>query len=393
MGGYLDILGSPAGRLMMISGVARLSWGIEGLALLFHVEDAAHSFAAAGLALGALGVTSALFAPLRGALIDRHGGPAMLSLAVLAAASIAAIALTPAAGPSALSYIVLAGLGGVVAPPFTAWTRAGLARHLSGDPLRRSYTVDNVFEESAFVVGPLVAGLVIALATPSAALVLAGGLVAFGGLALIVCPRARDWAPPRRPAAEGSRAGLNRPLAVAFACLAGMGAGVGFVEVAVAAFAEGEGSEGSAGLILAGLSAGGILGAFVYGARPWRGSTARQYAVLLGLLGAGLALLAVPESVWAMVLITALAGLAFTPVFIANSLLIEELSPGRPSAVAFSWVSTAMNAGIAAGAAAGGGLVDDRGTDPTFIAAGAVVLASAALALALEPPFRRAREG
>jgi len=392
MGGYLDILRSPAGRLMVVSGVARLSWGIEGLALVFHVEDAAHSFAAAGLAVGALGVTSALFAPLRGALIDRHGRPAMLSLALLAGAAIAAIAVTPAAGPNALSYIGLAGLGGVVAPPFTAWTRAGLARRLSGDPLRRAYTIDNVFEESAFVVGPLVAGLVIALATPGAALVLAAALAAFGGLALTLWPAAREWAPPRRDVVEGSRTGLNRPLTVAFACLAGMGAGVGFVEVAVAAFAEGEGSEGSAGLILAGLSAGGILGAFVYGARPWRGSTARQYAVLLGLLGAGLALLAVPESVWAMVLLTGLAGLAFTPVFIANSLLIEELSPGRPSAVAFTWVSTAMNAGLAAGAAAGGGLVDERGTDPAFIAAGAVVLASAAFALALEPPFRRPRE-
>jgi MFS family permease len=392
MGDYLDVLRSPAGGLMVVSGVARLSWGIEGLALLFHVEDAADSFAAAGLAVGALGVTSAIFAPLRGALVDRHGGTAMLSLGLLAGALTAAIAVTPAAGPEALSYIVLAGLTGVVAPPFTAWTRTGLARNLSGDRLRRAYTIDNVFEESAFVAGPLVAGLVIALATPGAALVLAAGLATFGGLALTLSPGAREWAPPRRGVVEGSRTGLNRALAVAFVALAGMGAGVGFVEVAVAAFAEGEGSEGSAGLILAGLSAGGILGAVVYGARPWRGSTARQYAVLLALLGAGLALLALPESVLAMVALAGLAGLAFTPVFIANSLLVEELSPGRPSTVAFTWVSTAMNAGVAAGAAAGGGLVDARGTDPAFLAAGAVVLASAAFALALEPPFRRARE-
>ena len=389
MGGYLDILRSPAGTLMVVSGVARLAWGVEGLALVFHVEDAADSFAAAGLAVGALGVTSAVFAPLRGALVDRHGGPVMLSLALVTAALIVAIAVTPAVGPQALSYIVLAGLAGGLAPPFTAWTRAGLARRLSGERLRHAYAVDNVFEESAFVVGPLLAGLVIAVATPGVALGLAAGLAAFGGLALTLPPAAREWAPPRRAVGQGSRTGLNRPLAVAFVCLAGLGAGVGFVEVAVAAFAEGEGSEGSAGLILAGLSAGGVLGAVVYGARTWRGSTARQYAVLLGLMGAGLALLAVPESVWAMVLLTTLAGLAFTPVFIANSLLIEELSPGRPSALAFTWVSTAMNAGVAAGAASGGALVDESGTDPAFIAAGAVVLASAALALALEPPFRR----
>jgi MFS family permease len=389
MRGYLDLMRSPAGRLIAVAGIARLSWGIEGLALLFHVEDAADSFAAAGLAGGAVGVTSAVFAPLRGALVDRRGAPAMLVLGLAGGALIAAIAITPAAGPNALSYIILAGLTGVVAPPFTAWTRAGLARRLSGDRLRHAYTVDNVFEESAFVLGPLVAGLVIAIATPGAALVVAACLVALGAIALVGWPAVRAWSPPRRERAEGGRTGLNGPLAVAFVCLGGMGAGVGFVEVGVAAFAEGEGSEGSAGLILAALSAGGIVGAFVYGARSWRGSIARQYAVLLGLVGSGLALLALPEAVWGLVVLTAVAGLGFTPVFIANSLLIEELSPGRPSAVAFTWVSTSMNAGFAAGAAAGGGLVDEWGTDPAFIAAAAVVLASAALALALEPPFRR----
>jgi MFS family permease len=390
MGGYLEIMGSPAGRLIAVSGIARLAWGVEGLALVFHVEDAADSFAAAGLAVGAVGITSAMFAPLRGVLVDRYGRPAMLALGLVGGGLIAAIAITPPAGPQALSYIVLAGLTGVFAPPFTAWTRAGLARRLSGDRLRRAYTVDNVFEESAFVVGPLVAGLVIAVATPGAALVVAACLVAFGAIALTLWPILGGWSPPRREAAvEGSRMGLNGPLAIAFVCLAGMGAGVGFVEVGVAAFAEGEGSEGGAGLVLAGLSAGGILGAFIYGARPWRGSTARQYAALLGLVGAGLALLVLPEAIWAMVVIAAVAGLGFTPVFIANSMLIDELSPGRPSAVAFTWVSTSMNAGVAAGAAAGGGLVDEWGTDPAFIAAGAVVLASAALALALEPPLRR----
>ncbi len=377
---------------MVISGVARLSWGVAGLALLFHVEDSAASFAAAGLALGALGVTSAAFAPVRGTLVDRHGWLAMLSFAAITSALLAAIALTPAAGPAALSYIVLAGLVGVFAPPFTAWTRAGLARRLSGDPLRSAYTVDNVFEECAFVVGPLVAGLVIAVATPGVALVLAAGLAAFGGVALTLGQRAREWAPRHRERSGGSPRSLNRALGLAFACLAGMGAGLGFVEVAVAAFAQDEGSEGGAGLILAALSAGGVLGAFVYGGRVWSGSTARQYAVLLALLGAGMALLAVPESVLAMVLLTGFAGLAFTPVFIANSLLIDELSPAGPSAVAFSWVSTAMNAGVAAGAALGGGLVDGHGTDAAFLAAGAVVLASAAFALALEPPFRSARE-
>ncbi len=392
MRGYLEILRSPAARIMVVSGIARLAWGVEGLALLFHVEDAAGSFATAGIAVGALGLTSAALAPARGLLVDRRGPAAMLALTLAEAALITAIALTPAVGPRALSYVVLAGLAGVVAPPFTAWTRAGLARRLEGERLRRAYTLDNIFEESAFVFGPLLCGVLIAVASPAAALGLAAALVGFGGLGLTLGARARDWAPPRRER-EGEPASVNRPLVLAFACMAGMGAGIGFFEVAVAAFAQAEGSEAGAGLLFAALSIGGICGALVYGSRAWRGSTARHYALLLTALGAGLLLLTVPETLPALVALTGLAGLAFTPVFIANSLLIEELSPAGPAAVAFTWVSTAMNLGVALGAAAGGGLVDADGTDSAFLAGGAVVLVAAAAAVLLEPPFKAVRDG
>lgn len=389
MRGYLEILRSAAGRLILVSGVARFAWGVEGLALVFHVQEAADSYAAAGLAVAALGVPSAVLAPWRGLLIDRHGRPAMLALALSGAALVTAIALTPAVGPSALSYIVLAALTGVVGAPFTGWTRASLAARLRGEQLRSAYTVDNIFEESAFIVGPLLAGVVIAVATPGAALVVAACLMAFGGLALTSGRLGREWAPPRRDRTESVRGSLNRPLALAFGCMAGMGAGIGFFEVAVAAFADAEGSKGSAGLIFAALSVGGILGALAYGGRAWPGSTSRQYAVLLALLGAGLATLAVPGTVAGMVVVAAIAGLVFTPVFIANSLLIEEFSPDGPGAVSFAWVTAAMNAGVATGAALCGALVDAHGTDPAFVAAGTVVLVSAAAALLLEPPLRR----
>ena len=385
MRGYLEILRSPAGLLILASGVARFAWGVEGLALVFHVQEAADSYTAAGLAVAALAVPSAVLAPWRGLLVDRHGRSAMLALALSAAALVLAIALTPAVGPSALSYIALAGLTGVVAPPFTAWTRAALAARLQGEALRSAYTVDNIFEESAFVVGPLLAGIVIAVATPGAALVVAACLIIFGGVTLSTGRLGREWTPLRRDHSESARGSLNRRLALAFACMAGVGAGIGLFEVAVAAFADAQGSKGSAGLVFAALSIGGILGALAYGARSWPGSTSRQYAALLAILGAGLALLALPAGIAALSAVAAIAGLAFTPVFIANSLLIEEFSPGGPGAVSFTWVTVAMNGGLAAGAAICGGLVEGHGTDPAFLVAGAVVLVSAAAALLLEP--------
>jgi MFS family permease len=383
MRGYRDILASPVGRFIGVSGLARLTWGIIGLALIVYVEDAADSFAAAGLAVGALGVTSAALAPVRGRIIDRRGRIALAVMTVAEAVVIAAIALTPAAGPGALSYVLLAGLAGVVAPPFSAWTRSGLANRLSGRDLQLAYTVDNVFEESAFVVGPIVAGGLIAVASASAALGFGAALGLVAGLTLAYARWATAWAPFRREARSGGRAPVNRPLLLAIGSLAGVGGALGFFEVAVPAFTKSAGSVGSAGLVFAALSAGGVVGALSYGARRWRAPAARRYALLLAAFAAGIASLALPSSIAVLVALSAVAGLALTPIFVTNSILIEELSVGRPTAAAFSGTSTAVNGGVALGAPSAGVLIDASGTDAAFLGGGAALAVGALVALAL----------
>jgi hypothetical protein len=47
-GGYRDILASPVGAFITLSGVARLTWGVEALALIVHVEEAADSYGGFG---------------------------------------------------------------------------------------------------------------------------------------------------------------------------------------------------------------------------------------------------------------------------------------------------------------------------------------------------------
>jgi MFS family permease len=381
MRAYKGLLVSPVGGFITLSGLARLTWGIEALALIVHVEDAADSFAAAGLAVGALGITSAVLAPVRGRLIDRFGRQALVAMTVAVAAAIAAIALTPAAGPSALSYMLLAGLAGVVAPPFSAWTRSGLAHHLQGYRLQLAYTVDNVFEESAFVVGPILAGGLIAIASASAALVFAAALGLVAGSLLAYARWAVAWAPPVRTPKPGPRGPVNRPLLLAIASLAGVGWALGCFEVAVPAFAKAEGSVASAGIAFAALSAGGVLGALLYGARVWQAPATLRYALLLAGLAVGMAALALPSSIAVLVAVTALAGLALTPIFVTNSILIEELSVGSPTAAAFSSTSTAVNGGFAIAAPAAGLLVDDSGTDAAFLAAAAMLALAALVAL------------
>lgn len=364
----------------MLAGVARLAWGVEGLALLVLVEQETDSYATAGLAVGAFGITSGLLAPMRGTLIDRQGRRALLSMAVLNGILVVSLAVAPFT--SGVGYIVVAAVAGTVPPPVTAWIRAGMANRIQGAELHRAYTVDNVLEEFAFVGGPLIAGLVIAVASPSAALILSAALALFGVVGLTL-PGAMAWAPRRRVGGDGPRKPLNRPLLLAIVSLAGLGAGVGFAEIAIVGFAEREGSQAAAGLILAALSAGGVIGALAYGAREWAWTTRRRYVWLMLGMAAGLAALTLPDSIAVMVAVIAVAGLFLTPIFIVNSVLIAELSPEGPSATAFAGVTTAMNAGVAVGAAIGGGVVDRNGPDTAFLLAAVAVALGALVALAL----------
>jgi predicted MFS family arabinose efflux permease len=203
------------------------------------------------------------------------------------------------------------------------------------------------------------------------------GLVA--GLLLAYARWAIAWAPPRRAPEPGRRGAINRPLLLAIASLAGVGWALGCFEVAVPAFTKAAGSVASAGIAFAALSAGGVIGALLYGARGWRAPASRRYALLLAGLAAGIAALTVPESIAALVAVTAVAGLALTPIFVTNSILIQELSVGNPTAAAFSGTSTAVNGGVGLAAPVAGVLVDGSGTDAAFLA-GAAALALAALA-------------
>src|SRR3954452_6721573 len=62
---YHDLLSAPGvGRLLASATVGRLPLGMAGLAILLLVRDEAGSYAAAGLAAGALGLGGALGAPV-----------------------------------------------------------------------------------------------------------------------------------------------------------------------------------------------------------------------------------------------------------------------------------------------------------------------------------------
>lgn len=396
MNDYRSLLRGSSGALLAFSALGRLAYGISGLAFIVYIQGQTGSFAISGLAIGAFGVASGLLAPLRGRTIDRVGGPAMVVFVVVYGIGNLAVAVTGPIAGGAL-YVVFSALAGSASPPFTAWTRTALARRIEGPGLRTAYSLDGVIEEAAFVLGPLISGLLIVIANARVAIFVDVTLAVSAGLLLALAPIVREWHPTRvikrAGGARSSLRDLNRPLAIAIASTATIGIVLGVFDISVTAFAKSHGHPGQAGAVLAAFSLAGIVGALIYGSRSWSLPTHSLYAWMFAWLGAGLALLPLAGDVTGLLALTVIPGFALTPIFVANSVLIGELSRGIPTAAAFSGVSSAVMLGFSLGSAVAGALVDSHGTGRAFALAAAVAALGTLPAVACGRPVVRESGG
>ncbi len=164
--------------------------------------------------------------------------------------------------------------------------------------------------------------------------------------------------------------------------LLAFGVAIGIVQVAVPAFADAHGSAATGGLLLAALSVGNLTGGLIYGSRSWPGAPALRLTVLLGLLGAGFALLATAGEPIVLAALLALAGLVLAPSTVVGSTLLDHVAPPGTATEAFAVLVMGIVAGSAVGNALGGALVDEASYEIATLTAGALAAAGGALAWA-----------
>ena len=206
---YAAILRAPhVTPLLLASMLARLPYGVYALAVILYLSEARDSYAVAGLVDGAFAIGAAVGVPGQGRLIDRFGQRRVLVPAALldATATVALIALTESgAGTGAL--VVCGLLGGVAIPSVGGALRALWPSLLGGraDLTGAAFALDSVALEVLFTSGPLLAALVVAVASPVAALGLSAVCTVAGTLLFVAQAPSRGWRPDR-----GARAGRRR---------------------------------------------------------------------------------------------------------------------------------------------------------------------------------------
>lgn len=370
-------------RTLVSSLLGRLPYTAIGLLMILRVREMGGSYAEGGLVVAAFALALAVGSPLVGRLVDRRGQTVVLICgAVAASLPLVAMALVPDATPIALIG-VLAALSGLVHPPLSGCMRALWSTLTPDDDSRHAaFALESSALELTFVIGPvvLVGGLAVAT-SPGVGLVACALLLIGGTLAFATTPSSRRWR-PAAVAGDRSLAGaLASPaLLVLFVGVAFMGASFGAIELAVTAFAEEEGSSGLAGPLLGAWAVGSLLGGLVAARSGASPEPARRVLVLLVATAVADALLMAAASPSVLALALVLAGSFIAPAFATLYGMVPDLARAGTLTESYTWLTTGISAGAAAGSALAGVLVA-AGSSREGLAVAAALAALGALSL------------
>jgi predicted MFS family arabinose efflux permease len=368
VGSYRDVLLLPSAlRTFVPALLGRLSYGLLPLSLLFTVQQSTDSFAKAGAAVALFGLAS-LSMPYKARLVDRFSQRRVLPiLAVGCSTALVVIAVVT-------TNLVVVAAAGLLAPPLGPSMRSNWRLLTEGSALKeRAYALDAVSEESLFLGGPLLVGVLISVVSAPSALACSAGLMLVGTLAMVTSPVAKHTAVPpanRHPLGPLVIPDLRRILVVILVTASG----ISVAYLCVAGVAQRAGRPGAAGYVEAAIGLGSVVGGLLWArrhhTRPWSAQLGGLIAVLaVGLLAASFA-----TNLVVLGVVMAAAGVAVAPLFVVSYLAADAVTPPYQRTEASTWINTANNLGSSAGAALAG-LAIDRTTPAHGFRAGGVLLA------------------
>jgi MFS family permease len=379
MSRYRAFIATPGvARVLASALLARLPLGMSALAILLVIRERGGSFALAGLASGLFTFANAACSPLQGRLMTRFGAARVVCVTVVAhSIGLATLATAADAGAPASVIVMLAFIAGPFTPPISACSRSlwpVLASDKAG--LETAYALDAASQELLWTAGPLIVATAASITSAILAVWLAALFTLVGGLWFATASVLRAQR-PTRPRTHQNENVLDSPGIVAILlAMALAGVGNGALALGLPALATHLGVSAASGPLLAMLSLGSLAGGLVHGGRVWRAPAQTRYRALAGLAG----LLALPvvaaPNVAVALLLSAVAGMPWAAMMSCQFSLLNTVARPGTTTHAFTWNTSALVVGIAAGTALAGVLVDATGVAGPFILTCMVCLAA-----------------
>ncbi|MEO8094842.1 MAG: MFS transporter [Pseudolysinimonas sp.] len=374
-----------------IAFVGRLPFAMMIVGLLTLVATSRGSVAEAGAVAAVAGIGTAACGPGIGALADRHGQRRVL-LAVGAVSVLSGAGMLAAvfAGLPLAALVAVAAVLGASTPQVSPFSRARLVgvAATARDPQRRGratslvMSYESIADESSFVLGPVLVGVLTALIHPAAPLICsmaitATVIVAFalhrtGALVAHTLDRAGDDAGRRQSVAALLLSPRILILLVAMFLVGGI---FGSILTAVTAFMRERGEVEQSGIVYGAMSVGAIVIALAVAAFPARFGLPLRWVVFGVVALAGCSMLTFADSVSGVVIGLVLSGCGVGAVLVSLFSLGAHVAPAGRTTTVMTALQSTLVVGQALVTAGSGVLVEVQDASAGFWATCALVAA------------------
>lgn len=371
---YLELLRvRGVTRILVSQLLARFPHGMLSIAFLIHVEQVHHSFAAAGLVVGAISLGEAIAGPISSRLMARWGiRPLLASMGLVSVITLSSMAIFPLSVPV---LVILGFIGGCAFPPIQPAVRTIYPKLVPNRLLTPLFSLDASAQEIIWIVGPVLTTFIAMQIGSVEAVLAAMAFLVGGGIWFITSPSVGQVRIPRSKRRLGGV--LTRPPVIIstllglslVACFSAVEAGI------IGLFGE-DGPE--AGIILAIYAVGSLVGGLAWGHReiaPWS-MTRRLLLVTVGLVGA----MFVTDFWWLSVMLF-ISGLGVAPALTVLFANVSATMKFSETAESYAWIGSGQLIGAGIGSAVAGLCIDHYGAQTAIVAAAIFSLITALGAL------------
>ena len=376
------------------------------------VTAVSHSYAIGGMAAGAVGIGSALGAPVLGSLADRAGQRIVLLVAAVintlaVAGLVAAAYVTPGYGSvgDAVGVLIAAFLAGASCPQVGPMARvrwmALTTRNLSPSSttggrsvaanradLDTALSYEGTADEITFVLGPALVGVLASMVAPWLPLALAAVMTITLVPAFAIHPSQLAVVPaPRKPGAGVAPSNGQEPpgvqstqvtperanrwagavVAVPVVAMVCMGTFFGATQNALSAFSAQYATAEIAGLLYAVMGLSSAVAALSVAFWPQRFSLASRWVAAALAMAVLSLLLLLPAGIWPMVFVLLILGIPVGPVMVTVFSIGGVVAPAGRMATVMTALASGIVAGTALGSYLAGQLAETQGPGAAFV--------------------------
>lgn len=389
-----------------IAFIARLPFAMMVVGVLTLVVSATGSVGLGGLTSAAVGIGVVIAGPVIGDAVDRFGQRKVLvPLGILNGILLGVFPVVVTAGSPDPLILTAAAAIGLTAPQAAAMSRSrlmGIIRARLGAEhrprtLSRVMSYESAADETAFVIGPFLVGILAAVIAPWAPIAIAAALSLVFVTAFALHPSGRIAATALDPGESEERAPISQVLRprilVLVAGTFGVGLFFGATLTSLTAFAQTAGDDVEAGLLYGLMGIGSAALALAVVLLPSRFALRHRWLVFAAVLAVSAGGYAASDSLGAVIVMLLLMGLGVGPTLVTLFSIAGHRSPVGRSATTMTLLGSALTlaqalASAVTGAIAEAGEVRLAMLLPTIAAV--LVLALGVVNLAIE---RRERTG